>query len=205
VIITQDDNPFGASSDSKNIVISNTENDRIYFDKNSRRIIDFFLEKNTIIRSFDHVFGTSIFYNDIYVIFKKVYKNLYNSVYDTENPYNGLCVITFYQAGTSINSTIVPSNLVGILSLLGGFLTLITKLTGWCLLSYQRFTFRKSKIKKLYYYSRTKKKSNHKHSHEHEEDCKSNQTMMLSEQSDFEEEVNPTVSHMLSELEEGGS
>jgi len=41
---------------------------------------------------------------------------------------------------------------------MGGFLTLITKITGWGLRNYQVFTFRKSGIKKLYYYSRTKKK-----------------------------------------------
>ena len=41
---------------------------------------------------------------------------------------------------------------------MGGFITLITKLAGWILRSYQSFTFRKSAIKKLYYYSRTKMK-----------------------------------------------
>lgn len=46
-----------------------------------------------------------------------------------------------------------------IVSTLGGFLALTTKLIGWLIAGYQNFAFRKSGIKKLYYYSRTKSKN----------------------------------------------
>jgi hypothetical protein len=172
VIITQKDNSYGASSDYDKIIISNSENDRSSFGKASRRMIDIYLEKNTIIRSFDHIFGTSFIYNNVYIIYKQIQRQLYTAVYDEDYIYNGLYVVTFIQAETSMKSTIVPQNLVGILSIMGGFLTLITKLIGWFLSSYQRFTFRKSRIKKLYYYSRTKRRTHN--CHEKDEDCESN-------------------------------
>jgi hypothetical protein len=40
---------------------------------------------------------------------------------------------------------------------MGGFTTLITKLIGWMLNSYQKFMYHKSSVKKLYYYTKTKK------------------------------------------------
>jgi Tfp pilus assembly major pilin PilA len=47
---------------------------------------------------------------------------------------------------------------ISAVSLLGGFMALIVRLTGICLKKYQKFAVRTSMIKNLYYYSRTKKK-----------------------------------------------
>ena len=51
-----------------------------------------------------------------------------------------------------------PNNFTEILAVLGGFVTLVTKFIGWGIKSYQIFQYRKSSVKKLYYYTRTKKK-----------------------------------------------
>lgn len=53
-----------------------------------------------------------------------------------------------------------PNNFTEILAVLGGFVTLVTKFIGWGIKSYQIFQYRKSSVKKLYYYTRTKKKEN---------------------------------------------
>jgi len=87
---------------------------------------------------------------------------------------------------------------------MGGFVTLTTKLIGWSLRNYQAFQFRKSSIKKLYYYSRTKKKepdsknqSTEKHSLSkpvvkkvyEDEDKLSHKTLSITEGSDFNEKL----------------
>jgi len=48
----------------------------------------------------------------------------------------GLFSIHLYQATMSIESTVTGSNFVEILSILGGFVTLITKIISWILGSY---------------------------------------------------------------------
>jgi hypothetical protein len=74
---------------------------------------------------------------------------------------------------------------------MGGFMSVLTKLTGWLLKRYQRFTFRKSSIKKLYYYSRTKNKFQNQNEEKFDEHRatseKSNATILLSDGSDFDQ------------------
>lgn len=118
------------------------------------------LQKNTIERSYDYMFGTNLLAGlaRLHTFYQQVDRQLFVSSYTKEYAFNALYVLRLQQAESTVKSSLVPQNLVGILSILGGFLAMLTRLTGFVLRSYQRFTFRKSGIKKLYYYSRTKQK-----------------------------------------------
>jgi hypothetical protein len=66
------------------------------------------------------------------------------------------------QAPNVVTTNLIPQNFTEILAILGGFVTLVTKMIGWGIKSYQIFQYRKSSVKKLYYYTRTKKKESHR-------------------------------------------
>ena len=85
------------------------------------------------------------------------------------------------------NVAVIPNNIVEILSIMGGFLTLITKLTWWLIRSYQQFQFKKSSIKKLYYYTRTKKKRADSLLERSGLDDTHHQSFAITEKSDFTE------------------
>ena len=85
---------------------------------------------------------------------------MYNAVYNTKNDYKGYLNIYFVQSPNIVTTHSTPNNFTEILAVLGGFVTLVTKIIGWGLNSYQIFQYRKSSVKKLYYYTRTKKKEN---------------------------------------------
>lgn len=58
----------------------------------------------------------------------------------------------------SIKDMIIPQNFMLVWSKVGGFLAITSKLLGQLVGSYANFAFKKSAIKKLYFYSRTRKK-----------------------------------------------
>lgn len=107
---------------------------------------------------------------------------------------NALFTLEIRQSPQTVEDTLVPNNLLEIVSMLGGFLTLITKLISWLIASYQSFAFRKSSIKKLYFYSRTKTKNELKN--ERTSSQGSTNTIQLTGQSDFNEEIDDKKSHL---------
>lgn len=111
------------------------------------------------MRSNDILFGTAFMFTRKDNFYENSGKTLVNSRYDASRKFNGLYNISIRQAPTTIQSIVTPSNFFEVLSIMGGFATLLTKCIAWTLAGYQSFTFKKSSIKKLYYYSRTKKKA----------------------------------------------
>ena len=191
VVVTQTANPYGANDDS-NLIMYKTENERNFFIEGLRVAYHIQLQKSTIDRSFDHIFGTNLMRKVSYLIYKQLDRQIFLTRYTAEYQFNALFLLELMQSETTIKMTIVPQNLVGVLSILGGFLAMITRITGFLLRNYQRFTFRKSSIKKLYYYSRTKKK-NERNSSDHGNEVTamasniSNETFEISQASDFDE------------------
>ena len=83
---------------------------------------------------------------------------MYNAVYNSKDKFKGYLNIYFTQSPNIVTTHSTPNNFTEILAVLGGFVTLVTKFIGWGIKSYQIFQYRKSSVKKLYYYTRTKKK-----------------------------------------------
>ena len=122
----------------------------------------FLLQRNYLQISYDYLFGSSLFGKLSETFYKYETNMMYNTQYKKTSQFQqtSLYNVRLVQSPTTIKSEVTPANFVEILSMCGGFVTLITKLTGWILRNYQRFQFRKSSIKKLYFYNRTKHKDN---------------------------------------------
>lgn len=147
------------------------------------------LEKNIISRSFDHIFGSDFMFLQKEVFYKQSYYSTLNGNYNPKLTFNALMTVHLNPSPYTVLSIITPGNFVEIISLLGGFVTMTAKLIGWMLRSYQGFQFRKSSIKKLYYYSRTKKKGTPSKKYTEDDLKKSHATMVFTEGSDFHDRM----------------
>ena len=148
------------------------------------------------------MFGTDYLWTAEDYFFKLLNQKIYNQLYHTQKTYNGLYNVHIQSATTTIQSTMIPSNFASVLAILGGFLSVLTKINGWLLASYYAFQFRKSSIKKLYFYSRTRKREDKSKKKQltiakdgkvqiesmidKDLDAQSHRTLQLSEQSDLE-------------------
>lgn len=104
------------------------------------------------------MFGTDTLWTDTSTFYKQTTYQKMQQKYDNLDMYNSLYSIHLEASSTTIKSVVTPGNFIEILAIMGGFVSVMTKFIGWSLRNYQAFQFRKSSIKKLYFYSRTKKK-----------------------------------------------
>jgi hypothetical protein len=167
LVISQEFNP--QTNDHKSSYVYSTINERFDLEDNRNIILNQQVEKNVVIRSEDHLFGTS-FYSDENDMFnyktqKRVFyevstQSTFNSVGTGKDQSSGYFNSILTQQATYVSMNAVPQNFIDILSILGGFVTLVCTIIGWIIQSYQKFQFRKSSVKKMYFYTRTKNQSN---------------------------------------------
>ena len=132
---------------------------RIYLLKDHNLIESYLVQKNIVSKSNDYIFGTfSKLFNSIekHIFFRFSDWDQYSSQYKPKDPFRGYYNLYLYQEPAIKHIKAIPNNIVQIISIMGGFVTLLTKLISWAINSYQKFQYRKSSVKKLYYYTRTK-------------------------------------------------
>ena len=143
------------------------DNHRINLAEGHNLVNQLLLQKNYLTRSTDYIFGTVDLFKmttQERTFYKAEKSNMYNAIYDADNEgFKGYMNIYLTQSPNIVNTHSTPNNLTEILAVLGGFVTLVTKFIGWGIKSYQIFQYRKSSVKKLYYYTRTKKKETLRH------------------------------------------
>ena len=191
-LITHTDNAFSHAKGTSKMVIPKVDTTRYYLAPKFRDYKTHYLQKTTLGWSSDYFFGSSFWSRQTDTFYRLQDSVSTTGQYNQAIMSNGYLTLKFKQFGMNSDKRITPQNFIKLLSILGGFFFVLTNLTGFLLRNYQRFSYRKSVIKNLYYYSRTKKKVEDRGSdrrrRERMASTVSDGTIQLSDGSDFKEE-----------------